>query len=523
MKLLKRILFVLIIMSFCISPSMASYKYFESYLDSGSLLLKVGLMHSKIDNDNVLIESDTNLDLYIESNRVEHKLLSFNEKAVVLSKGSSHIRVSDYFYSEDAIMTEIEKLKKVSVDIYPVYKDGWYIGYGSYSSDVDGLRDLESIKAKFGFKDAVLVSSITLVDIRGFSKVMSYDSEQGDFYVKPSDDSKYLKINEGVFRGGIGAKRFSTSDLTVINYIDIEKYLYGVVPREMDGQWNIEALKAQSVAARNYAVINIDKHKKYGFDVCSSIDCQVYGGVKSEMQGSNSAVDQTKGVLLMYNNLPAEAYFHSNSGGHTEDSENIWSTKVPYLRGVEDKYSLYQPNAVWEKSFSGDQLGGYLDKAGFNTGKVKNVVINKLSVNNRVMSITFVGERGVATLEKEKVRSVIGYSNIKSIWYEIAGNEGTTFATSGGIETSNKPEIIVLSKDGPTTSKAQNLTAYNGKSYSTLTQKSVSSDLFTFRGYGYGHGLGMSQYGAKVMAENGFSYDQILTHYYSGTYLINNN
>ena len=127
--------------------------------------------------------------------------------------------------------------------------------------------------------------------------------------------------------------------LTVINRLLIDEYLYGVVPEEMPASWNIEALKAQAVAARTFALYDkLDrKHTQEGFDVCVTTDCQVYGGMDSEAATTNKAIDATKGEVIVYLNQPICSVFHAASGGQTDDSINVWNVNVPYLRAVEDK------------------------------------------------------------------------------------------------------------------------------------------------------------------------------------------
>jgi stage II sporulation protein D len=120
----------------------------------------------------------------------------------------------------------------------------------------------------------------------------------------------------------------------------MQEYLYGVVPREMSKTWPLEALKAQAVVARTFAITNQNKFMHLGFNMDNSVLSQVYGGYDWEGPISNQAVDETIGMLLYYNTTLASAYYHSNSGGYTANSENVWSSEVPYLRSVFDPYSI---------------------------------------------------------------------------------------------------------------------------------------------------------------------------------------
>lgn len=486
-------------------------------------ILRVGI---DVDNESLSsqkIESSANVSFYILANRTEIKLLDLNEKDVTFKKSNYHIKVSDNLLTEKAMSEKLDAYKVIDNSAFPVYSGGWYIAYGSYTNESEGISALSSVKKRFSYDKASLYSSNKLIDIVGTKKLVSYNTADGDFFVKQDTEKSVLSVNGKRYRNGISVIFSPNSNFTVVNIVPIDDYLYGVLPKEMNGKWHIEALKAQAVAARNFALVNIDKHKKYGYDLCATANCQVYGGIDIEELGSNLAVDLTKGNVLVYEDKLVATYFHSNSGGRTESSENIWSGKIPYLRGVLDEYSMFQPNYTWEKSYSAVAAAGILSKAGYSVGTLKDIRINSVSENNRVQSVSFIGSTRTVTLEKEKIRAVFGYSSIKSIWYTI--DKGGNLALRSGSNISTRPasNISVLTKDGVKTIDATSVNVYDGNTTSKVyVSKSSPGDVFVFRGFGYGHGLGMSQYGAKIMAEKGFLYKEILTHYFSGTELINN-
>ncbi len=168
------------------------------------------------------------------------------------------------------------------------------------------------------------------------------------------------------YRGAATALRQNNSNLTIVNLLPTEKYLYGVVPREMPHSWPEEALKAQAVAARGFAVASINKYIDHGFNLCNTVNSQVYGGYEAEQSRTNRAVDLTRGQVITYNGHLAIPYYHSSSGGHTEDSENIWTNAVPYIRGVQDEYSLNSPHKEWEKALKKSEIESILRKKQFN-------------------------------------------------------------------------------------------------------------------------------------------------------------
>lgn len=169
-------------------------------------------------------------------------------------------------------------------------------------------------------------------------------------------DNAPVIVNGKRYRGSLIIQPHKAG-LTVINRLLIDEYLYGVVPEEMPASWNSEALKAQAVAARTFAIYDkLDrKHTKEGFDVCATTDCQVYGGMDSEAITTNKAIDATKGEVIVYLNQPICSVFHAASGGQTDDSINVWNVNVPYLRAVEDK-DEQSPYQNWSITATGEKF-----------------------------------------------------------------------------------------------------------------------------------------------------------------------
>ena len=142
--------------------------------------------------------------------------------------------------------------------------------------------------------------------------------------------------DDRIYRGRL---QFSPRDsgLTIINRLNMEEYLYGVIPSEMESDWPVEALEAQAIAARTYAISHKNAFNSRGFDLLPTIASQVYGGVLSEKVSTNTAVDATRGRILTYNGKPISAFYTGNSGGYTASSLDLWGDDVPYLQAVPDK------------------------------------------------------------------------------------------------------------------------------------------------------------------------------------------
>jgi len=159
--------------------------------------------------------------------------------------------------------------------------------------------------------------------------------------------------------------RLSGSSLTAVNELPTEEYLYGVVPREMSNSWPLEALKAQAVAARTYTVANFSKRAAEGFNMLDTKYDQAYGGINVEGENASQAVRETAGQVILYNSAPIRAVYHSNSGGHTEDNENVWTGPAfAYLRGKDDIYSTKNGYANWSITTTIDDVRNKLLQSG---------------------------------------------------------------------------------------------------------------------------------------------------------------
>lgn len=309
---------------------------------------------------------------------------------------------------------------------------------------------------------------------------------------------EFIEVNGKRYRGNIEIIA-KNSKITVINIVSLEDYLYGVLPGEMSPSWPLESLKAQAVAARSYGMATKGKHSKEGFDVCTTTDCQVYGGVDAEQKSTNRAVDQTRGEVLTYDGKVITAFFHSASGGYTENSEFVWSSAIPYLRGVED-YDQKSPHYSWKKEVDPAWLSTKLASQGDKVGEIQSISLSEMKkspqktvdrgISGRVLTFEVIGSTGKATISGNTFRTMLG---LKSTCFDLYVQE------KGG----RSPVQVEKAK----------------KNWGTRKDTTL-----VIEGYGWGHGLGLSQWGAKAMAENDPSntgYQKILLHYYTGVKLEN--
>ena len=321
--------------------------------------------------------------------------------------------------------------------------------------------------------------------------------------------------------------------------VDLEDYVKGVVPYEMNGDWPLAALEAQAVCARTFACRNA-KHQSYDFDVCSTTCCQVYNGTNTATGLSDEAVDNTEGECLYYEGELIEAVYHSSNGGATEDAENVWGGRVPYLVGKEDPYEelISIPNYNWSVTYTADQLTWILQQKNYDIGQVENVYVSAVTGMGNVAAVTFVDTRGKTLTVKGDAARTVFYSStyqksVPSMRFTISGGEGGetvvvgggSFYVNGSQKLSNLEGAVAIATGGKKTtlsggdwyvitdSGVEKLSA--GTVARRVGVTSGGGDTFTITGTGNGHNVGLSQYGARAMAEDGYSYDEILEFYYT--------
>lgn len=479
------------------------------------------IIDSYISSEELLVRKDSYF-MNLNGSFIEYEFDEQKDNDNINLQGPIHIEIAHSFSSYEDAQSFIEALPPLGYSPYVVSEEGWRVWLGLFTSQSNAENAVQEIKSITNDLKLRVVPQnskrIQITDKTG-KVLLMYDGENNNYQFKPmlsKDLLGVIKVDGKNFRGSIYFKRYTDSDLTVINQLNIEEYLYGVLPKEISGTWPLEAQKAQAVTARNFTLVKLNEHSNYGFDLCSTTHCQVYGGYDVEHPNANKAVDQTKGQFLTYNGELVTAFYHSNSGGRTENSENIWSFPLEYIKAVDDPYSIGQPNANWTFSYTKQQIEDILVSKGMDVGLIISITPLEYSENGRVLKLEINGSKNKIVLEKDKIRNILGYNNIKSTWFQIE-SDGDVTVLSGVNQNSTKTSLAskyVATDSGIVKMNTENINIYNGKE---LISVSIAPDKFVFTGKGWGHGLGMSQWGAKTMAEQGFTFEQILTHYYTGT------
>lgn len=268
-------------------------------------------------------------------------------------------------------------------------------------------------------------------------------------------------INGRQFRGVIDIIKDKDRKLMVINHIDLEEYLYGVLYHEVSHRWPIEILKAQAIAARTYALYQKLISKDGYFDLTSDIYSQVYGGRSSETWRTTRAVDLTRGQILTYNGEIFPSYYHATCGGSTSNASTLWNIDIPSLQGKVCNFCRSSPHYEWKKELDLEYIQRKLQEAGYRI-QISSIKALKRDESGRILDMELSGKGNDVKMSCNKFRLLLGPNIIRS----------TNFETD------------------------------------------IKGKFITFKGKGWGHGIGMCQWGAYFMARSGWKAGQILNYYY---------
>ncbi|MDW8056480.1 MAG: SpoIID/LytB domain-containing protein [Elusimicrobiota bacterium] len=289
--------------------------------------------------------------------------------------------------------------------------------------------------------------------------------------VKFTSEEGKIQVNNRIYPGEIEVI-LSTKGVTIVNIIDIERYLYGVVPYEISQNWTDEMLEVQSIIARTYALLNLNRHQGEGFDLCAEVHCQVYKGYSKTIHTRvKKAVDSTEGLVVVDEdtNKLVQTYYHAACGGGTENVIDVWSggLEKKHLIGVNCNFCDSSPYRSWRYEISQSKFVKLLAENNIFVGKtVKKIKVLKTTKKGRAKEVEVVGDTSSAVLRGEDLRRMIGYNNLRS-------------------------------------TKIKNI--------------EVNKESIVFYGKGWGHGVGLCQWGANYLAQKGYKFDTIIKHYYPHT------
>lgn len=459
--------------------------------------------------------------------------------------GCFHLQMDRTYESYELAAAAAVGLKGVYGTAFPVYDNGVFaVRAGSYTSRAEAESALTEYRASATVNSGTAYT-VTVTKTGTTEILFEYDGGGSTFLAvepRPVGTVKPQTWFKGYrYYGGFEYDRSSTlSDgkINVINVVNMEDYAKSVITYEMSPSWPTEALKAQAICARTYALYQ-HKHDARNFDVCATTNCQVYRGVSAAKDTSDAAVDATAGLALYYGGKVIEADYYSSNGGASENSENVWTTALPYLRGKADPYeaTISIPSYSYEKTYTAEELTSLLQKKGYTIGTVASVQASYTDLGN-IFSITFTDTAGKSvTVKKEACKLLF---SVASMRFTISG-EGTSSVvppaesnTAGEYYVNGQGSKVTGLKGLFTISGNGVVSQYEGESAYVLTSggksvlgadenggasqsgsASVSGNTYVIRGTGSGHNVGMSQYGANAMAKQGLTYEDILHFYYT--------
>ena len=307
--------------------------------------------------------------------------------------------------------------------------------------------------------------------------ILSLDSNKDKYYeisnnkslIIRSSDRRGIWINSKRYSGQINIV-FRNNKIFVINVLGVEKYLNSVVGSEMPHKWHIEALKAQAIASRTYA---LKKTNNGLYDIDSTQTNQVYNGLESSTFKTRRAVRETRSLVITYKNKLINALFHSSSGGMTENSEAVWSDPYPYLVTVKD-FDQKNPKIRWNKEVSKSELKEIFPII----GGIQQIEVLNITETGRIKNLKIIGTFGDKVITGKEFRSKLG---LKSTLF--------------------RPTISEDFHDKKDLNNQSNIQFH---------------PFLIISGMGAGHGVGMSQWGARYMADKGYKANQILKYFYKG-------
>ena len=364
--------------------------------------------------------------------------------------------------------------------------------------------------------------------------------------------SGLLKFNGRSYRGAFVV----TQRAGLLNILDLELYLRGVLPAEVGAAWPMEALRAQAIISRTYVLRqSINNRANRGYDVVDTDSDQVYKGADVETAKTNQAVASTSGEIVAYRGELAFTPFHSDSGGYTANNADVWGKSIPYLGGVPEAVEYRSPVSSWSVKISRSHIAKSI---GGNLGSIIEVRVTETDAGGRAIGITVVGTKGRKTMKASNFRLAVGARLLRSTMltpYATGArnnNNNNSKARPVRMPELNMPQEQLLAQmtaagvftsaemiDMLTNPDRKNYyykvgleRSANGKNIKPVTTVkqmpsfggmsggfsiAADGDDFIFYGKGWGHGVGLSQWGAQAMAQKGWTAERILTHYYPGT------
>ncbi|MBE6972816.1 MAG: SpoIID/LytB domain-containing protein [Ruminococcaceae bacterium] len=431
-----------------------------------------------------------------------------------------------------------------TLDSFVSWVDGvYYVRKGSYTNYDEAKAAADAEPAANWSVSYTSVYGINVVKTGTCEILFQFDGgEKRPLGVMPGTETEEGAVTwfKGFkYRGGFRYERVDGGNLVVVNLVDVDTYVKGVVPYESNKLWPLETLKAQALCAKNYGLINLNKHNGYHFDLCNTTDCQVYYGLGSNKDSfqpsslSDQAVDEIRGMYVWYEDKLAHTYFYSSNGGGSEDSSKVWGSNqasYPYLIGVVDPYEETVadtiPNYEFSNTFNCAQLTTILQSKGYATNtQVVDFQVTEYSKSGNVLTMKFTYANGksntFASSNSSWLRNKLG---CRSMHFTVNGAgevlTGACTVNDGlGESIENFSGLYALSGEGELVQLTQSvpyIITGTGDVTSAGQSSTIPEGTFVVSGTGWGHNVGYSQWGGYAMAKLGYTCEEILKFYFTG-------
>jgi stage II sporulation protein D len=332
-----------------------------------------------------------------------------------------------------------------------------------FTVSVDGRYDILDFVTGKSLQAGPRLRPVLVCLENGKTKIGSRVYDQARIIIAPRRETS-VSVNDGHFRGNIIVINTGGTGFVVVNSIELEQYIRGVLYHEISDKWPMEAVKAQAVATRTFALYAMEKFAARDYDVTNDIYSQVYGGKGAERFRTNVAVRRTHGEVLTYKGKIFPAFFHANSGGMTEDASELWDVDLPPLKGgVKSTFSVNSPHYNWRRNFRLKDIQDSLNGRGYKLGLIGDIKVIERNKSGRVRKLKLTMRDGkTEVIEGKLFRDAVGPNLLRSNMYDVE----------------------------------------------------MKGWYVDFVGHGWGHGVGMCQWGAYNMAMLRNDYKQILQFYY---------
>jgi len=544
----------------------------EIYDPYGDKMLRIGLAYPGNSNGalvsaNLLIADASAVSGYrfgyYDENMTFFSLASTEEAALTMVKTTNIYRVGESYSDTKpsgehellgcyhlqrpfafATYDEAKAMVDSTLNSFVSWVDGvYYVRSGSFATYDEAKAAADAEPAANWSISYTSVYGINVVKTGTCQILFQFDGgEKTPLAVMPgyeSNDGAITWFKGFKYQGGFRYERVGGENLVVVNVVDVDTYVKGVVPYESNKLWPLETLKAQTLCAKNYGLINLNKHNGYNFDLCNTTDCQVYYGLGSNKESfqpstlSDQAVDETRAMYVWYKDKLAHTYFYSSNGGGSEDSSKVWGSNqatYPYLIGVTDPYEETVadviPNYAFSNTFTCAQLTTILQSKGYATNtQVVDFYVTEYSKSGNVLTMKFTYANGKSNTFGSSTSSWLRNKlGCRSMHFTVAGAgeilTSECAVNSGlGENISDFNGLYALSGDGTMVLLEQSvpyIITGTGEITSAGQSSTIPEGTFVVSGTGWGHNVGYSQWGGYAMAKLGYTCEEIIKFYFTG-------